>query len=253
MPNEKDAVSEFLDGLDKPQADPFKSENDPFAPKAEETVVEEVEEKPLPFHKDPKVQRYVEKEIAKALKDVKPSEVQTFTKETEDEISDVLVRIIGNDTPEKQAAVKDFRKVLGGLEERGAQKALQEFKAQADAKVEEDRKAQAELDESFDEIEETFNVDLSSNAPSARKTRSEFVEFVQKIAPKNAGGEVTAFPDMNSAWEEFQERSKRQVPSNSKAKELASRSMSRSTDATAIPQNKGTSWKEVEKIFSKLN
>ena len=252
MPDEKSEVSEFLDGLDKPQADPFQTENDPFAPEEEtkeETVEEEKEEKPIPFHKDPKVQRYVEKQIAKALENVKPTETQTFTKETEDEITDVLVRIIGNDTPEKLSAVKDFRKALGSLEERGAQKALAEFRAQAERASEEDRQAQEELDSSFEDIEETFNVDLSSNSPTARKTRSEFVDYIRKIAPKNAEGEVTSFPDIPAAWEEFQERGRR-TPQASRAKELASRSMTRSTDASQAPAQGGKSWKEIDKLFN---
>lgn len=256
MPNEKSAVEQFL-SEPSDEKSPFKSETqDPFnnqvIEQKEEEMTEDVEEeKPLPFHKDPKVQRYVEKQIAKALESV-PKTVEKREVSEEDEISDVLVRIIGNDTPEKQSAVKDFRKVLGSLEERGVQKALSQFEAQASKQREEDEKAQEELDESFEEIEDTFKVDLSSNAPSARKQRSEFIEYIRKIAPKNEEGEVIAFPDLNAAFEEFQEKGKRAAPSNSKAKELAARGMSHSSDASAQPV-KGGSWKDVERLFSRLS
>ncbi len=257
MPNENKAVDEFLDGLNKSEENPFDNKNeDPFKEplvEKQEAADDETEEKPLPFHKDPKVQRYVEKQIAKAIALVKPTEVERFREDThgqDDEVTAVLERIIGNDTPEKAAAVKDFRKVLGSLEERGAQKALQHFAEQAQERAEEDRKAQQELDDSFEEIEETYNVDLTSNTASAKRMRSEFVDYIRKIAPKNEDGEVVAYPDLSAAFEEYQEKRK---PAPSRAKELAARGMSRSTDATAAPKTGGNSWKDVERIFSRLS
>lgn len=253
MDDDKSAVEEFLGGLNQPKDDPFKSD-DPFAPKAKEEVEsveeEEKEEKPVPFHKDPKVTRFIEKEVAKRLADFKPATPEAPSKETEDEMTDVLVRIIGNDTPEKQAAVKDFRRVLGSLEEKGAQRALAQLEAQAEESAEADRQAMDELDSSFEEIEDTYGVDISSNTPQARKTRVEFVDFVRKIAPKDENGEVASFPDMLSAFETFQESKQR--PASNRAKDLASRGLSRSKDVSTTPQTTDKSWNAVDKLFSKL-
>lgn len=251
MPEDKSAVEDFLGSLNKKEVDPFKS-SDPFAAKEEAVTevipeVEEVEEKALPFHKDPKVLKFIEKEVGKRVASVKP--VEAISKETDDEITDVLTRIIGNDTPEKQAGIKDLRKVLVGLEEKGAQKALAQLEQQAQAERDKDEKAQQELESSFEDIEESYGVDLSSNTATARKTRSEFIDYIRKIAPKNSEGEVVAFPDMSSAFEEFQSKTK---PTTNRAKELASRGMSRSTDASAAPAVADKSWKGVEKLFSKL-
>lgn len=257
MADETNAVAEFLKD-EKKEKSQFEPEKTIFTEELIETLPteeddEEKAEKPLPFHKDPKIQRYISKEIEKRVKDLPvQSAEREFRSETEDEGTDILTRIIGNDTPEKQSAVKDFRKYLGSLEEKAAQKALGEFQANAEAQIEEDRKAQRELDDSFEEIEETYSVDLTSNAPAARKARSEFVDYIRKIAPKNEDGEVIAYPDLNAAFEEFKERSKR-APSNIKAKELAARGMSRSTDASQAPQNTDKSWKGVERLFSKLS
>ena len=129
---------------------------------------------------------------------------------------------------------------------------LQQLQQQADKQAEDDRQAQEELESAFEEIEETYDVDLSSNTAFAKKTRADFIEYVRKIAPKNKEGEVQSFPDMLSAFEEYQERSKRSAPA-SRAKELASRSMSRSSDATTAPAATGKSWKDVERMFSKLS
>lgn len=256
MADETNAVSAFLkdDNAEKSQFEPEKTIFSEEAPKEEEVKEEEAEaEKPIPFHKDPKIQRYISKEVAKALESApKPSLEREFRSETEDEGTDILTRIIGNDTPEKLSAVKDFRKYLGSLEEKAAQKALSEFQAQAEQQVEEDRKAQRELDDSFEEIEDTYSVDLTSNAPAARKARSEFVDYIRKIAPKNQDGEVIAYPDLNAAFEEFQERSKR-APSNTKAKELAARGMSRSTDTSQAPATGPKNWNAVEKFINKLS
>lgn len=264
MPEDKSAVEDFLGGLNKQEKDPFKS-SDPFAQMTEEKQEEGTEEKEeeeaavLPFHKDPKVQKYVQKQIDKALEAIKPQgEAQRFSEDAragteQDEITAVLERVIGNDTPEKVAAVKDMRRVMGSLEERGAQRALAQLEEQAGQQAQEDQAAVDELDASFEEVEEAYGVDLSSSTPKAQKTRSDFIDYIRKIAPKNEEGEVTSFPDIPAAWEEFQDKSKRVSPTTNRAKELASRSLSSSTDATVAPKVTGKSWKDIDKIFNNLS
>lgn len=247
----KSAIDEFLGGLNKSPENPFESK-DPFAVEAEETEdkgEEKVEEKPLAFHRDPKVLKFIEKEVEKRTRDLKPTDAPKAV-DSEDEFTEVLTRVIGNDTPEKVQAVKDMRKVFGSLEERGAQKALAQIQAQAQQRIEEDKAAQEELESSFEDIEESYGVDLTSNTPAARKLDTEFRNYIRKIAPKNADGDVAAFPDLTAAFETFQELQKR--PSNNRAKELASRGMSRSNDASSAPVNTDKSWKGVEKLFNKL-
>lgn len=258
MPNENSAVQEFLDGLnDKsskllPDEKPLFSEDIQVGDDDTEDKEDAKGEKPLPFHEDPKVQKYVEKQIAKALKGIQQApQPEQKQEQTEDELTDVLVRIIGNDTPEKQSAVKDFRKVLGSLEEKGAERALAKLQADADAQAEADREAQETLDASFEEIEETYTVDLSSNTATAKKLRSDFVDYVSKIAPKNSEGKVIVFPDMQAAFEEFQ--TARKPAAATRAKDLAARSLARSGDASQAPKQTDNSWKGVERLFSKLS
>lgn len=257
MPEDKKSeLDDFMQGLNKPAEDPFKSA-DPFAPKEEEEkpVVEEdsVEEKPLPFHKDPKVQKYVEKQIEKALKNTATSTTTTTVSVGEqDEMTDVLTRVIGNDTPEKLQGIKDMRRVLGSLEEKGAARALQQIQEQANKEAQEVQTLRDELESSFEDIESTYGVDLTSGTAQAKKLDEDFRNYIRKISHKNQDGEVDMFPDLVSAFEEFQDKSKRTTPTASRAKELASRGMSRSNDATAAPKV-GNSWKDVEKLFSKLS
>jgi len=105
--------------------------------------------------------------------------------------------------------------------------------------LEADRQAEEKLTLAIEDIEENFNVDLTSKDPVSRKTRVDFMNFVEKIAPKNSRGEIIDYPDMNSAFETFQEMRK-STPTSSRAKDLASRSLKRSGDAIAKPQERIT-------------
>jgi hypothetical protein len=245
----KNEADEFLNGLDDSSKE-FDENTDPFA---EETTTEakepeEVEEeKPLPFHKDPKVQRYVEKQIAKALEG--KTVEKEFVKEAGESVDDYYERLIGNDTPEKIAMIREAKlrdeKLLAQAEERAFSRLTQEQQRE----VESDRKAEEELDNSLEEIEETFNIDLTSNSPVARKTRVDFMKFVEKIAPKDRNGEITEFPDMNAAFETFQ--STRQVAQPSRAKDLAARGVARSGEVSSKPQERVT-FDNMDSFFDKL-
>lgn len=219
---------------------------------SEETETVEEDDKPLPFHKDPKVQRYVEKEIAKALKDLPDhSEERKFRQEVQDEISlpPALIKLVGNDTPEKREALKELSSYLESLPQK-AQEQFQEKMMEEQRQVaEKDDAALNELNQGFEDIEESFGVDLSSNTASAQRTRTAFVEYLRKVSHKNEDGEVDQFADIPAAWEEFQERNTK--PSSSRARELASRGMTRSTD-TSNTGPQGKSWKDVDRFFEGL-
>ena len=252
------AVDEFLgdlknndgDAVFEPEKDKlFQNENIPADVIKEEEVVRE--DKPLPFHKDPKVQKYIQKEIDKALGDIPKNTEKEFIKESAtDEIDDVLIRLIGNDTPEKVRAVQDFKKVLLEREEKGAERALRELENRRQAELREEQEAERELAQGFEAIEDTFNVDLTSNTPQSKKMRSEFIDFVEEIAPKDKFGEVKEYPDFEAAFKLFQNT--RKPPSSSINRALASRGMTRTTDTSNTPILTDQSWKGVEKALGSI-
>lgn len=219
---------------------------------SDETEPIEEDDKPLPFHKDPKVQRYVEKEIAKALKDIPaPSAERQFRQEVQDEmdIPPELVKIVGNDTADKREALIAFDKYLKTLPAKAQEMFEQKMLEQEQAIAESDHDAVTELFAGFEDIEDQYGVDLTSGKASAVKLQDSFKEYLRKVSHKNEDGEVDQFADIPAAWEEFQERSAK--PSSSRARELASRGMTRSTDtSTAGPQ--GKSWKDVDRFFENL-
>ncbi len=242
MEKQEDSVASFLNEVSEPK-EIFKEEQ------AEEPVVEE-EEKSLPFHKDPKVQRYVEKQIEKALKDIKPSAEQSFREEVKDiKLPSSFVKLVGNDTPEKLEVLKDLSDYFGTLKGEAKTEAWQELQKQTleaqNRAREEDQAAVDELSAGFETIEDEYGVDLDTD----KATRAKFVDYLSKVSHKNADGEVDQFADIPSAWETFQEIGKRTAPN--RAKELASRGLTRSSDtSTAAPQ--GRSWKDVDKYFNTL-
>ncbi len=252
----KSEIDEFLETVsgDKPKADPFLADDsDPLGSKDSKQEGDEgtkdedgesdvKDEKPLPFHKDPKVQRFIEKEIAKRI-GTKPEKTSTSDDSSEDELTETLIEIIGNDTPQKVAAVKKFRSQLGQLEEKGAERALSQIREQAEAEKREETEAQEQLVEAFDSIEEEYGV-------FTVKERNDFVDFIRRVSPKDADGDVIQYPDIQEAYKVF--KSGYKPSSNTRAKDLASRSMSRSSDATSTPQT-GRTWKDIDKIFSKLS
>lgn len=250
MPEDKDTSKvDFLNEITDTPDIFSEKESESEEEAGDEAVVEEEEEKPLPFHKDPKVQRYVEKQIEKALKDIKPVEAQ-FRAEVEDiNLPQSFIRLIGNDTDEKVQVLKDLSSYFGTLKGEARKEFLEELQEQEQRVAVEDEKAVEELHSGFEQIEETHNVDLTSNSTTARKTQAAFKEYIRKISPKDENGEVIAFADIPAAWESFTAQAKTHTPS--RAKELASRGLTRSTDAdTATPA--GRSWKDVERYFSKL-
>ncbi len=252
MDKDKSAVESFLGELATGENSFEETPKDPFdkqeivEPKEE---VEVKEEKPLPFHKDPKVQKYIEREISDRLANFKP-EPAVVTQPADDETTDVLTRLIGNDTPEKVSMIKEFKNILEKGTERAKKEALAEIEARQYEEVEADREAEAELENAFDTIEETFDVDITSSNALARKTRQEFVSFVEKIAPKDRNGDIVDYPDMLQAYEAFSEL-KKSTATPSRAKELASRGMARSAETTTTPQKRPT-WDAADEFISSL-
>ncbi len=163
MDKDKDqsAVADFLGefGNKGVPKDPFNdAPKDTFAKEVmEETPVEEVkEEKPLPFNKDPKVQKYLEKrekEIEERLSSKFGDRVKETTQAPDTRMDEVLTRIIGNDTPERVQGVKDMKELLMGLKGEARAEALAEIESRQNAEVQADRAAEEELENAFENIE----------------------------------------------------------------------------------------------------
>jgi hypothetical protein len=253
MDKDKTELESFLGDLSNTSSEELKPAEDPFN-QIEKKEEEEPEiEKPLPFNKDPKVQKFIEKEISRRLADFKP-EVSRETQSEEDSFKDVIdsfTTVIGNDTPEKVSALNALKKSLSSLDQRASQKAIEQLESIRNEEVQADKEAEDELENAFDNIEETFDVDITSNNPIAKKTRQEFVAFVEKIAPKDRYGDIVDYPDMNSAWETFSNIKKSTAQPN-RAKDLASRGMRNSAETTSGDIKGRSTFAEAERYIENL-
>ncbi len=91
------------------------------------------------------------------------------------------------------------------------------------------------IESSLEDLEEEYGVDLTSNTPAAKKARSEYLDLVQRLSPKDAEGNVTSYADFQATWDIYQ--SNRPVaPTDTRKKDLASRSISQGGDAPTAKQ-----------------
>jgi hypothetical protein len=232
-------VDSFLAGLEEPNVEV----GDELALFPEEEEVKEVAEdaeKRIPYFKDEKVQKFIQKEIKKGLEGYKSSE-QTFKEEVsqgEPKFISSLEKIIGNDTPEKIQALKDLKEDWSGLSKQARQNALNEILEAQQEQVENEQaelsEAVDELDEGRDEIESHFGKLLTEKQWDAYK------DYLLDIEPK---GGYQEYPDFIKTFDYFRKVNSR---SNATAKTLASRSMERSAPASNQEAPKGNSWKDWE-------
>ena len=136
-------------------------------------------------------------------------------------------------------------------EDRGAEKAIQAIQAERQEEQEVYKDAENEVEQGFENIADTFGVDL--DAPQSSRMRNNFIDFLAKISPKDGEGNIVEYADFETSFETFQEINKKTMPSNSRNKELASRSVSRGSDASNAPVSGDRSWKAVEKLFGRLS
>lgn len=237
MPPEKEADS-FLEDFKPPQD---KTIDDVFgveAPAAiEKPVVVEPEADEKEF-KNRRMRRMEEKyqaereaNIALNARVQALSEAQQFRKDTNaDELDSDLSRIYGTDTPQGKEATRILQSVLDkntkAAEDRAYERFVNSQQESEGERIKEERTIDAELES----LEEDFNIDLTSNQPSARKARTELLDLVERLSPKDGQGNIVEFADFGAAFELYQSK---KGSDNTQRKDLGSRSMVRSGQSSS--------------------
>lgn len=138
------------------------------------------------------------------------------------EVDPRLVQMYGDNT----AAIKLHQGLLEDSEKRAEERALARFEARQAEKTQEDAQLDSLITGELESLEDKFNVDLTSDSPAARKLRTDYLEFVERVSPKDQNGLVTDFADFDSSWDIFQSTRKATgSPTAARAKEIAGRSM----------------------------
>lgn len=139
------------------------------------------------------------------------------------------VALYGN-TPESKQAWQLQEKMFKDASERAKTEALKEFESKQEASRKEQKQFESFIDNELESLEDEYNVDLTSDAPAARKARREFLELVQNLSPKDASGTITGYADFDSTFQVYQKtRSVEKTGENvDRKKEIASKTMQQS-------------------------
>lgn len=237
----ENTIDEFFKGLpddDKEDANIF-DENKP-----EVKEVQKEEEKSEEDDTTPKERRYrrlekkyqAEREanIALAERAKTLSEMDKFAKEVGDEVHPDIAKMFDSSEVGKENALR-LSKVLKENKKEAQENALREFEERQVKIAEENKKLEDSIDNQLEEIEEEFDVDLTSNSPKAIKTHREFLQLIQKLSPKDEKGDIINYADFHSTFETYQEMKSEQKVDNSRREEIANRSMRRSSSNTEKP------------------
>lgn len=146
------------------------------------------------------------------------------------ELPEKWIRMYG-DSPESRQAWALQKEMLDDVAKSTRESTIQEIEDRRKREAEEAAANERFITGELENIEDTFNVDLTSDSPAARKMRREFLQKIEKLSPKDENGSITGFADFEAAWEDYASSRKEEKPDNSRNKELAGRSMTRSGDA----------------------
>lgn len=226
MPQPDQTQEEFLQDLKEPDGtSAFDQTPEQPSEKEEQGEVVEGEQPEKPNRRERRLQRKLDAEressIFMAGRLEAMTEAQKLRAETEpSEYLKQVEKIYGTNSPEAIEATELLKNALRGVEERATNKALEMFreeqKQERDAVVKEEKT----LDSMVEELEDELGVTI--DAP----TQKGFFQLLEKLSPKDEDGNVLAYADHFAVWDELQAR-KKSSPQPSRAKDLASRAMSR--------------------------
>ena len=168
-----------------------------------------------------------ESSIALAARLEALTEAQKFSRENTPEVDETIARIYGTNTPEAAEATALLQKALANAENRATEKALEKFREEQLAEQQSVQKEEQTLDGMIDDIEDETGVDMDS------QTKKAFFSLLERLSPKDSDGNVKEYADHHAVWEELQARKQ---PQNTRAKDLASRSVARNgaSPATSV-------------------
>lgn len=132
-------------------------------------------------------------------------------------------RIYGNNTPEAKEATEILKEVLRDVHQSARREALEEslqkFNEQRDSEAKETAKEEQNLEEMLENLEDEHNADFSDT-----NTRKGFLTLLERLSPKDKDGNIVEYADPETTWEIYESRNQK----SNRAKELSSRSMTRS-------------------------
>jgi hypothetical protein len=222
MPNELD---QFLKDTEQVETNPFAHLEE--APATTEPPKEEDKEEDGIKPKNRRERRILEKLEAERQSSIELArKVEALsqarnTLDTEDDYLSSIEQIYGTDSPEAKMATDLLKKAFTGATKEAEERAYNRIKSEREQEQNAIKQAENELDTILDEIEDTYDVDLTEAQEKA------YFALLQKMSRKNKDGEVESLADPHAVWEVFQEKMSKR-PVDNRAKELSARSMTQS-------------------------
>lgn len=214
MPSEQD---EFLKDLEVTPEDPFAP-----APVEEKKPAEVEEDKSNRRERRLQAKLTAEREssIALAARLEALTEAQKFSRDiTPSSYEEKASRIYGNATPENAAATELLLASLKEAKEEAKKEAVEAWRHEQANERAELQKEEKTLDSMIEDIEDETGLTIDS------QTQKAFFSLLERLSPKDTDGNVIAYADHHAVWEDLQSR--KEKVQNTRAKDLASRSMVR--------------------------
>lgn len=237
-PNEVDKFFGNLPSEDKQVANVFDEINRPTEKPAEQAVTPETELKPEEGEErknrrhrrlEEALQKERESNIALNERIKTMAEVRAeFSKGTLGEADPDLVRVFGDTDTGKEVA-RILKNKIDTATDAAEERALQRLRNEQSQAAQEQQQYESFIDSKLESLEDTHNIDLTSDAPAARKNRRELLELVERLSPKDESGAVKDFADFDSAFDLLQKtRTQPTSETVNRQKEIAARSMQKS-------------------------
>lgn len=237
--NQKNEVDKFFEGLpsqDRPAEEILEPKLPEKAPEKEE------EEKPRSNREARRLKQRLEesqemnvelnnrvKELAEEVKKMKSSG---------NSVDPRISQIFSSDEAGK-AGAKTLEQILDDRDARIRQSLAEELKQEQLKEKQAQKQYESFIDSQLENLEDQYGVDLTSNAPGARKARTEFLDLVSKLSPKDEDGTISGYADFGQTFEIYQSTRKEKSPDTTAKKEIAARSMERSGTGSYQPQPEG--------------
>jgi len=130
-----------------------------------------------------------------------------------------IERIYGNQTPEGREATELLKEALEGVKQSVKQEWLEEQESYKGNERQAVRQEEDNLDSILEKVEDEYGINMDSDA-----NRRGYLTLLERVSPKDRDGNIIEYADEDTVAELFISTREK---SNSRAKELASRSMSR--------------------------
>lgn len=171
------------------------------------------------------------------------SEVAKVSKESEGKIDPRLLRAFGTNDAGKEAA-QIFQEMIEETRTQARKEALADLETNTVQSRQEEqaetKKYETLIENEIEAIEDTYKVILTDASGNVNEKGNEFLGLIEALSAKDEDGTITSYPDFNSAYEIFAKNQQSTQPDNNRARQVASRSMTRSGSSGTTPKKQNT-------------